>query len=280
MAVFASGARQKVDRIAAIVGGLAFLVGIAAVIWAATTPDAAVPSTVTTAVSSPVPGAPVTMTVQSTQPPTRPTNPPRITQESTVTEGTGAGEVVVTTTPGVAAQPLLGSDVASITTQVILVTLAALLLGFATQRLLLGVYGMRPAFARGGYESIDEGEAIAVKKDVLAAGEAPDLSRPLFERSGVTDPRLKLLQSRIALELEVRKLAQHNDLPSGLTVPYVVRGLVSKKKMSPKLASAVTALHAIGDRLGNGAELSADTTTLLMEAYSQALAKLGGRIKR
>jgi hypothetical protein len=280
MAVFATGARQKVDRIAAIVGGLAFVAGIAAVIWGAATPGATVPSTVSTAVSSPIPGDPVTMTVQTTQPPTRPTNPPRITQESTVTEGAGSGEVTVTTTPGVADQPFLGSAVASITTQVILVTLAALLLGFATQRLLHGVYGMRPAFARGGFESIDEGEALAVKKDVMAAGEAPDLSRPLFGRSGVSDPRLNLLQSRIALEEEVRRLAQNNDLPSALTVPYVVKGLVAKKKMSPKLAAAVNALYSIGDRLGNGAEISADTTTLLTEAYSQTLAKLGGKIRR
>jgi hypothetical protein len=126
---------------------------------------------------------------------------------------------------------------------------------------------------------VDEKDAVVIKREVGAAGEAPDLSRPLYEKAPVTDPRLRLLQSRIALELEVRTLAQNNDLPSGLSIPYVVKGLVDKKKMSPKLATAISGLHDMGDRIGRGAEISLDTTTLLTEAYAQALAKVGGKIK-
>src|SRR5690606_4241112 len=104
----------------------------------------------------------------------------------------------------------------------------------------LGEYGVRVggasvSQARSTSEAVTEEEAATVKRDVAAAREAADLSRPLFEKAPVSDPRLRLLQSRITLELDVRKLAQENDLPSGLSIPYVVKGLVSAKKMSPKL---------------------------------------------
>jgi hypothetical protein len=79
--------RRMVDRIAAGVGALGFLMGIVAIILGATAPDTASPTSLTTTVSSPIPGGPVTMTVQETQPPIR-TNPPRVTQTTTVTEGT------------------------------------------------------------------------------------------------------------------------------------------------------------------------------------------------
>jgi hypothetical protein len=161
----------------------------------------------------------------------------------------------------------------------VLVAFAALLLAFGTQRVLLGSYGVRRSPSTADAAPIEEDDAVAVKKAVLAVGEAPDLSRPLFERRGIPDARLGLLESRIALELEVRKLAQNNDLPSSLTMPYVVRGLVDKKKMSPKLASVVVELNSIGDRISRGAEISVDTTTLLAEAFAQALARVGGKIK-
>jgi hypothetical protein len=188
--------------------------------------------------------------------------------------------VVVTTNP-VGVDPFLGSSVAGISFQVLLVTLTALLIGFATQRVLLGFVGGGVVGSVGiGGGEVTEAEAAAVKNDALAAGEVPDLSRPLFDRVGVPDPRLRLMQSRISLELEVRKLAQTHELPAGLTVPYVVRGLVDKKKMSPKLGSAVTALASMGDRISHGAELSQDAVSLLTDAYAQALAKIGGKIKR
>jgi hypothetical protein len=283
VAVFTSGAKERVDRIAAIVGGVAFLGGILLMALGNPLTDAATPQPVTTTViSSPLPGAAQTQTVLTTDPPTRATLAPRVTQEVTVTEGGSAGSVVVTTGPGLVTETLPpGTRVISIAVQLILITLAALLLAFATQRVLLGEYGaQRVAGWRGaGGASVDEAEASAVKLDIAEAHETPDLSRPLFERSGVTDARLRLLQSRIALELELRKLAQDNDLPSGLSVPYVARGLVEKNKMSERLASAITALSAIGDRLGRGAELSPDTTTILTESYSQALAKVGGKLR-
>lgn len=279
MPVFRTDARQKADRIAATVGLLAFAAGLGAIVWGATSATAAEPTTSETVISSPIPGDPVTMTVQSTTPPTVATKEPRVTQDVTITEGGGPGTMTVTTSPATAAQPWLGSTAADITFQVILVTFAALLLAFGTHRVLLGEYGSRAALASGGLPLVDEEDAAAVKRDVAAATEAPDLSRPLYEKAPVTDPRLRLLQSRIALELEVRKLAQHNDLPSSLTIPYVLKGLVAKKKMSPKLSSAITELNTIGDKLGRGAEISLDTTTLLTEAYAQALAKVGGKIK-
>ncbi len=278
MPVFTTSARTKADRIAAIVGLVAFLAGIAAIVFGALNVQA-VPTAETTVVSSPIPGDPITMTVQETSPPVNATREPRVTQDVTITEGTGPGTVTVTTYPTAAVQPLLGSTAADLAFQVLLVTLAALLLAFGTRRVLLGEYGGRAAAAFGGLPFVDEEEAATVKREVGAAGEAPDLSRPLFEKAPVTDPRLALLQSRIALELEVRKLAQHNDLPSGLTIPYVLKGLVSKKKMTPKLAGAVVQLNTIGDKLSRGAEISLDTTTLLTEAYAQALAKVGGKIK-
>ncbi len=284
MSVLSKGGRDRVDRIAATVGGLAFLAGVVGIAVGGMTPaDGDTPSAVTTTVAStPVPGDPVTMSVQSTEPPFRAGGTPRVTEEVTVTEGSGPGSVVVTTTEGPAAAttPFLGSAVSGIVFQFILVTLAALLLAIATQRILLGEYSFRRAVPSGGLPVVDEGEAMGVKDDVVAAKEAPDLSRPLFTKAGVTDTRLRLIQDRIALELEVRRLAQDNDLPSGLTMPYVVRGLVEKKKMTERLASAVTALSSIGDRLGSGAVLSPDTTTLLTEAYAQALAKVGGKIRK
>ena len=283
MSVFSHGARERVDRIAAAAGGVAFLAGITAIAIGSLAPQVASAPTMisTTVASTPIPGDPVTMTVQSTEPPTRSTAAPRVTQEVTTTEGAGAGTVVVTTreVPPAAVTPFLGSRVAGIVFQLILVTFAALLIALATQRVLLGEYGLRRPVAPGGLPIVDEGEAAGVKHDVESAAEAPDLSRPLFAGAGVTDTRLRLIQDRIALELEVRKLALNNDLPSGLTIPYVVRGLVEKRKMTPALASAVTALSSIGDRLGSGAALSPDTTTLLTDAYARALAKVGGKIR-
>jgi hypothetical protein len=178
-------------------------------------------------------------------------------------------------------QPFLGSEVAVVAVQLLLITLASLFLALATQRILLGEYWFRRvAIAGVRSHPIDEGEAKAVKQDVVAAAEAPDLSRPIFERSGVTDARLRLLQSRIALELEVRKLASDHDVPASLSIPSVVRGLVERKKMSAKLAAAITSLNELGDRLGGGAEITPDAVTLLTESYAQALAKIGGKIKR
>lgn len=281
MPVFATSARQKADRIAAIVGLLAFVAGIVVIVWGATTPAVSAPVS-TTVVSSPVPGGPVTTTVRETAAPIS-TKAPRVTQDETVVEGTGPGTYTVTTAPPAASSPLLGSVAADLTVQVILVTLGALLIAFGTHRVLLGEYGVRVPLAAGGGAAplprVDEKDAAVLKREVGAAGEAPDLSRPLYEKAPVTDPRLRLLQSRIALELEVRTLAQNNDLPSGLSIPYVVKGLVDKKKMSPKLATAISGLHDMGDRIGRGAEISLDTTTLLTEAYAQALAKVGGKIK-
>lgn len=281
MPVFNTNARQKADRIAATVGVLAFAAGLTAIVWGAVTPETTVAES-TTVVSSPIPGDPVTTTVRETAAPVS-TREPRVTQDETIVEGGGPGTVTVTTGPPAAAAPWLGSTAADVTFQLILVTLASLLLAFGTHRVLLGEYGVRTAPASAGpggpLPRVDERDAAALKRDVAAATEAPDLSRPLYEKAPVTDPRLRLLQSRIALELEVRTLAQHNDLPSSLTIPYVLKGLVEKKKMSPKLASAITGLHDVGDRLGRGAELSLDTTTLLTEAYAQALAKVGGKLK-
>ena len=284
MSVFAQGSRDTIDRIAAAVGGVAFLLGIAAMAFGAFAPAVAAPTAVsTTVVSSPIPGDPVTQTVLTTEPPARPTSTPRVTQEVTVTEGADAGAVTVTTAPAAALveQPFLGSTVAVIVVQLLLITLASLFLAFATQRVLLGEYGWRrTAFPGSRGTPIDETEATIVKNDIVAAGEAPDLSRPLFERTGVTDTRLRLIQSRIALELEVRKLAQDHDVPASLSIPSLVRGLVGKKKMSPKLASGITALNDLGDRLGSGAEITPDAVTLLTESYAQALAKIGGKIRR
>ena len=285
MPVLGNGSRDRVDRIAAGVGGAAFLAGIALMAIGATAPAPAAPPTSlsTTVVSSPVPGAATTQTVTTTNPPSRPTLAPRIVTETTVTEGGEQGSVLVTTSPASAAvdQPFLGSKVAVIVVQLLLITLASLFLAFATQRILLGEYWLRRVAAAGVRSTpIDEGEAKAVKQDIVSATEAPDLSRPLFEKAGVADARLRLLQSRIALELEVRKLAQDHDVPASLSIPSVVRGLVEKKKMSPKLASGITSLNELGDRLGGGAEITPDAITLLTESYAQALAKIGGKIKR
>lgn len=274
--MYTTTARRRADRVAAAVGCVVFAMGIAGLIAANALP-AAVPGVIeTTVVSSPIPGDPVTMTVQTTTPPVRPTLPPRVTQEVTTTEGAGSGSVVVTTTPAQTPEPFLGSVVASITFEVILVTLAALLLAFAAHRL-VAASGRSGSLVTSSAGEIDEAEASEVKKLIQGATEAADLSRPLFEKAGVPDARLRLLESRITLEQEVRRLAQNHDLPAGLTVPYVVRGLVEKKKMSPKLAAAVTELSDIGDRLSRGAEISLDATTLLAEAYAQALARLGGK---
>lgn len=272
-----SPARRRVDRIAAAVGALVFLIGIAAVVWGANS-QIANPTAVSTSMSSPIPGGSVTQTVQTTEPPVS-TRPPRVTTEVTVTEGAGPGEVVVTTSP-VGLDPFLGSSVAGISFQVLLVTLTAILIGFATQRMLLGFVGPGVPAMPNFVPPVDEAEAAAVKNDALAAQEAADLSRPLFDRVGVPDPRMRLLQSRVALELDVRQLAQVNDLPSGLTIPYVVKGLVDKKKMTPKLASAVVSLAEMGDRISNGAALSPDAVSLLTDAYAQTLAKVGGKVKR
>lgn len=269
-------ARRRVDRIAAIVGAVTFGVGLVGIIATNAAPAGPPAALSTTVVSSPIPGPATTSTLQRTSPPTRPTAEPRVTQEVTVTEGVSEGSVVVTTSPAPPTEPFLGSIVASIAFQLILVALAALLLAFGTQRLLLGTpIGRR----ENSVAPIEEAEALAVTKNLQAATEAPDLSRPLFARGSVPDARLRLLESRIDLELDVRRLAQNHDLPSGLTIPSVVRGLVEKKKMSPKLAAAVTDLHDIGDRLSRGAEISLDTTTMLTEAYAQALARVGGKAK-
>lgn len=269
-------ARRTVDRVAAIVGVATFTVGLLGIIVTNATPADAPAAISTTVVTSPIPGPATTSTVQRTSPPVRETLEPRITQEVTVTEDASEGSVVVSTTPAPPAEPFLGSIVASLAFQLILVTLAALLLAFGTQRLLLGTAAGRRSV---GVAAIEESEAVAITKNVTAASEAPDLSRPLFARGSVPDARLRLLESRIDLELDVRRLAQEHDLPSSLTIPSVVRGLVDKKKMSPKLAAAVTALHDVGDRLSRGAEISLDTTTMLTEAYAQALARVGGKVK-
>lgn len=269
-------ARRKVDRIAAVVGAVTFGIGLVGIIATNMAPAEPPTALATTVVSSPIPGPATTSTLQRTSPPVRPTLEPRVTQEVTVTEGTSEGSVVVTTSPAALVEPFLGSLVASIAFQLILVALAALLLAFGTQRLLLGTpIGRRENSAA----AIEESEAAAVTKNLQAATEVPDLSRPLFSRGSVPDARLRLLESRIDLELDVRRLAQSHDLPSGLTIPSVVRGLVEKKRMSPKLAAAVTDLHDIGDRLSRGAEISLDTTTMLTEAYAQALARVGGKAK-
>lgn len=280
-----NGSKDRVDRIAAAVGGAAFLGGIVLMALGAAAPVPSAPPSIasTTVVSSPVPGSATTQTVTTTSPPTRPTLEPRIETETTVTEGGEQGSVVVTSSPAVASvdQPFLGSKVAVIVVQLLLITLASLFLAFATQRILLGEYWLRrAAVAGGGSNPIDESEAKSVKQDIVAATEAPDLSRPLFEKAGVADARLRLLQNRIALELEVRKLAQDHDVPASLSIPSVVRGLVEKKKMTPKLASGITALNDLGDRLGGGAQITPDAVTLLTESYAQALAKIGGKIKR
>jgi hypothetical protein len=267
------------------VGGATFLAGIAVMAVGALAPATAAPPTsaTTTVVSSPMPAGPVTQTVTTTDPPARPTLAPRVTEEVTVTEGAQQGTVTVTTAPTVAMaeQPFLGSRVAVVVVQLLLITLASLFLAFATQRILLGEYWFRRVAVAGvRSHPIEEDEAKHVKQDIVSTTEAPDLSRPLFERSGVADARLRLLQSRIALELEVRKLAQDHDVPASLSIPSVVRGLVEKKKMSAKLAAGITALNELGDRLGGGAEITPDATTLLTESYAQALAKIGGKIKR
>lgn len=286
MAVFRNNARLKADRIAALAAGIAFLAGIGLMALANTPSSGGAPTGVsTTVVSSPIPGPDVTETELHTSPPLRPTLPPVVTQDVTTTSGGATGTVVVTTAPAPALpEPFLGSRVANIVFQLLLVTLASLFLAFAVHRILLGEYGARSvrssAVAAGAVPAVGVDEAAAVKGDVAAASEAPDLSRPLYEKGGITDVRLRLLQSRIALELEVRKLAQNHDLPSGLTIPYVIAGLVEKKAMTERLAAAITALSSIGDRLGLGAELSQDATTLLTESYSQALAKVGGKIKK
>jgi len=245
----------------------------------------------TTVVSSAIPGADVTLTELHTNQPTRPTLPPVVVQDQTITTGGSDSSIVVTTGPApAAAEPFLGSRLANIAFQLLLVTLASLFLAFAVHRVLLGEYGTgRVAQASAGpggqlrprdLPVVGVDEAAAVKVDVAAASEAADLSRPLYEKGGITDARLRLLQSRIALELEVRKLAQNHDVPSGLTIPYVIAGLVEKKAMTEQLAAGITALSSIGDRLGLGAELSPDATTLLTESYAQALAKVGGKIKK
>lgn len=284
MAVFSRNARSRADRIAALVAGLAFLVGIVAMVLGNSPSAAEPPSAVsTTVVSSAIPGPAVTETSQHTSPPSRPTNPPTVIQDTVVTSGSGDSSVVVTTAPAVQSQPFLGSRVANIVFQLLLVTLASLFIAFAVHRILLGEYGVRPAASRAGSpaaSAIEVDEAAAVKRDVAAAPETADLSRPLYEKGGITDTRLRLLQSRIALELEVRKLAQNHDLPSGLTIPYVIAGLVEKKAMTEQLASGITALSTIGDRLGLGAELTTDASTLLGDSYAQALAKVGGKIKK
>lgn len=282
MAVFSNAARRSVDRIAATVGSVAFVLGLIAVAIGAFTPPPAPVALSTTMVSSPLPGDPVVSTTQSTLPPTSPTREPRVSTEVTTTEGVGGGELVVTTMPVAAAQPFLGSAVASVTFQVIMVALLALLLAFATQRVLLGEYGIRkPAFV--GAEAADDviapDEADDVKRAVVAAGEQRDATRPLFDTAGVPDPRLRLVQNRIALEQELRTLARDNDVASNLSIESVARGLVERKRMTPKLAGAVVALAALGERIARGADLSVDSMTTLTEAYAQALSKIGGKIR-
>lgn len=280
MAVFTNAARRRVDRISAGVGAAAFVLGMAAVAWGAIAPPpaAALSSTV---VSSPIPGDPITQTVLTTDPPISATRPPKVTQQVTITEGTGAGSMVVTTDPAEAAAPFLGSTVSSTVFQVILVTLLALLLAFATQRVLLGEYGIRRSMLAGDAPAdvIATDEVNDVKGEVVAATEQRDATRPLFDTAGVPDPRLRLLQSRIALEVEVRKLAQDAEVASNLSIPAVVKSLVEKKRMTPKLAAAVVSLGEFGDRLSRGADLSVDTMTTLTEAYAQALGKVGGKIR-
>lgn len=291
MAVFTNDARLRADRIAALVAGLAFLLGIVAMALGNVPPTGTVPAAVsTTVVSSAIPGDDVTMTELHTNQPTKPTLPPVVVQDQTITSGGSDSSIVVTTAPAAAvAEPFLGSRVANIVFQLLLVTLASLFLAFAVHRILLGEYGsgrqvLASAVSAGGLPGalpvVGVDEAAAVKGHVAAASEAADLSRPLYEKGGITDARLRLLQSRIALELEVRKLAQNHDVPSGLTIPYVIAGLVEKKAMTEQLAAGITALTSIGDRLGLGAELSPDATTLLTESYAQALAKVGGKIKK
>ena len=282
MAVFSNAARRSVDRIAATVGAVAFVLGLIAVAIGAFTPPPAPVALSTTMVSSPLPGDPVVSTTQATLPPTSPTREPRVSTEVTTTEGVGGGELVVTTVPVAAALPFLGSAVASVTFQVILVALLALLLAFATQRVLLGEYGIRkPAFV--GAEAADDviapDEADDVKRAVVAAGEQRDATRPLFDTAGVPDPRLRLVQNRIALEQELRTLARDNDVASNLSIESVARGLVERKRMTPKLAGAVVALAALGERIARGADLSVDSMTTLTEAYAQALSKIGGKIR-
>jgi hypothetical protein len=281
--VFTNAARRRVDRISAAVGAVAFVLGMIAVILGAALPASGPTAISTTMVSSPIPGDPSTQTIETTEPAANATRPPRVTTEVTVTESTTAGELVITTAPAPAVQPFLGSTVADVVFQSILVALLALLLAFATQRVLLGEYGIRrPAFATAGDapdDLIGTEEVDDVKREVIAAGEQRDATRPLFDTAGVPDPRLRLLQSRIALEQEVRKLAQDSEVPSNLTIPTVVKALVEKKRMTPKLAGAVVVLGELGDRLSRGADLSVDTMTTLTEAYAQALSKIGGRIR-
>ena len=285
MPVFKNNARTKADRIAAVVGLAAFGAGIALVVQGVQTPDAPPPTPTTTSISSALPTEPTTTTTEGTISPWRAGLPVRTYEETSTTGGApGTSVVTVTTSPAVSQERWLGSAAADLTFQVILVTLAALLLAYGTRRVLLGEYagGGGEASAvpiAGKNDTVTEDEAAAVKKDVGAAREAADLSRPLFEKAPVTDPRMRLLQNRITLELDVRKLAQDNDLPSGLTMPFVVKGLVDAKKMSPKLGSSVIALAEIGERVGKGADVSLDTTTLLSDAYSRALAKVGGKIR-
>src|SRR5690606_9982750 len=126
-------------------------------------PAVAAPTSIsTTVVSSPIPGDPVTQTVTTTDPPIRPTLAPRVTEEVTVTEGAGGGTMTITTAPTVATveQPFLGSTVAVVVVQLLLITLASLFLAFATQRVLLGEYWFRRAALAGvRSEPIDEDEA-------------------------------------------------------------------------------------------------------------------------
>lgn len=285
MPVFKNNARTKADRIAAVVGLAALGAGIALIVMDAQAPDATTPVPATTAVSTSAPTDPSTTTTEGTISPWRSGYPVRTYEEVSTTDGApGSSVVTVTTSTPIPASPWLGSRAADLTFQVILVTLAALLLAYGTRRVLLGEYAGGGSGASGapimaGTAPVTEDEAAAVKKDVGAAREAADLSRPLFEKAPVTDPRMRLLQNRITLELDVRKLAQDNDLPSGLTMPFVVKGLVDARKMSPKLGASVVALAEIGERLGQGADVSLDTTTLLSDAYSQALAKVGGKIR-
>ena len=285
MPVFKNNARTKADRIAAVVGLAAFGAGITLIVIGVQTPDAPLPTPTTTTVSSAAPTEPITTTTEGTMSPWRSGYPVRTYEEESTTDGApGASVVTVTTSTAAPASPWLGSRAADLTFQVLLVTLAALLLAYGTRRVLLGEYagsggGASVAPVVGTTAAVTEDEAAAVKKDVAAAREAPDLSRPLFEKAPVTDPRMRLLQNRITLELDVRRLAQDHDLPSGLTMPFVVKGLVDAKKMSPKLGASVVALTEIGERLGHGADISLDTTTLLSDAYSQALAKVGGKIR-
>lgn len=283
MSVFNAESRRKVDRVAAIVGAVAFLafIGIIALTTTSLQAPAGPTAISTTVASTSVPGDPMTMTVTTTTPPYRATNPPVVTKEVTTVEGNSGGSVVVTTSTQPPPPPFLGSLATGILFEVFLAILLALLLAFATQRVLLGEYGF--ARSTGGdrtLPAVDVDEAATIKADIGAAAETADLSRPLYEKAGVTDARLRLLQSGIALELDVRKLAQDNDLPGGLSVQYVVRGLIEKGKMSEKLALGISALSSIADRLARGADLSQDSMTLLADSYAQALAKVGGKIKR